>query len=111
MDDGRLGDRAPLPELLPVHRFGEGWAPRVIGAENGDAGGQEGVLWKRTRRGERQPQLRRLALHVTPHVPALGREEVERRRRPALRREERSEKERPPADRNSTPLGQSLDAH
>ena len=51
----------------------EGRSPAAVEAEQGHPGGDQPVLREGIGPVERQPQPRRLALHVAPHVAALGR--------------------------------------
>src|SRR4051812_4012933 len=60
---------------------------------------------------ERQSALGRDATDIAHHVAALGRIDVEWRRRPSLRAEDRPEQERPPFDRNTRLGGLVFDAH
>jgi hypothetical protein len=110
-DRGRLRDAAALAEFEGVDLPREGRRPALVGAVERDPGGDEGVLRERVGAPARQAEARRLALHVAPHVAALGGIEVERRARPALRGEDRPEQEGPPAHLDPRRLRPPLDAH
>ena len=105
------GDVPVLGEVGPGHRPAEGTHPRRVPPEQRDPHREHRVLRKPGGLLPGQSVLRRLALHVLPHVGALLLLEDEWRALPPERLEDRPQQERLPAHRHPGLLRQRVDAH
>src|SRR3954452_15671739 len=97
VEDAVVVDPAAVTELRAEYGDAKGLAPALIERDQCDPRRQQAVLWKGIGATERHIQVRAQPLEVAPHVAALLRIEIERRRGPALCLEDRPEQERPKA--------------
>ena len=104
-------DPAAVTELRAEQGDAKGLAPALIERDQCDARRQQAVLRKGIGATERHIQVRAQPLEVAPHVAALLRIEIERRRGPALCLEDRPEQERPEAHAHVGARGQGPNPH